>query len=137
MSVTCVQKMGGSVGVTVKQRRCCVAFPSLFALRQEPLDGVFETSDHDHGCGRDCRHDVLRLSVSDSGQHKGDLEWVKHVVVIYMENHSFDNLYGLWGSVNGKAVNGLANADVARMTQVNQAGVPYQCRTLKPVSFVK
>jgi len=76
-------------------------------------------------------------AVSDSGQHKGDLEWVKHVVVIYMENHSFDILYGLWGSVNGKAVNGLANADVARMTQVNQAGVPYQCRTLKPVSFVK
>ena len=23
----------------------------------------------------------------------------KHVVVIYEENHSFDNLYGLWGDV--------------------------------------
>jgi phospholipase C len=24
-----------------------------------------------------------------------------HIVVIYQENHSFDNLYGLWGKVNG------------------------------------
>ena len=24
----------------------------------------------------------------------------KHLVVIYEENHSFDNLYGTWGSVN-------------------------------------
>ena len=29
------------------------------------------------------------------------LEKVKHVVVIYEENHSFDNLYGGWEGVNG------------------------------------
>jgi len=44
-----------------------------------------------------------------------------------MENHSFDNLYGIWGSVNGKPVNGLANADAAHATQVNQGGTPYLC----------
>ena len=38
---------------------------------------------------------------------------VKHIVVIYEENHSFDNLYGLWGSVNGEPVNGVPQADSA------------------------
>jgi acid phosphatase len=28
-------------------------------------------------------------------------------VVIYQENHSFDNLYGLWGNVGGQAVNDM------------------------------
>ena len=30
--------------------------------------------------------------------------------MIYEENHSFDNLYGSWGSVNGRHVEGLADA---------------------------
>ena len=33
---------------------------------------------------------------------KGPLGNFKHLVVIYEENHSFDNLYGLWGDVNGQ-----------------------------------
>jgi len=32
-----------------------------------------------------------------------------HIVVIYQENHSFDNLHGLWGDVNGEPVDGLAD----------------------------
>jgi len=47
---------------------------------------------------------------------------VKHIVVIYEENHSFDNLYGGW-----EGVNGLSNATAAQKTQVNQNGVPYTC----------
>src|SRR4051812_26840231 len=47
---------------------------------------------------------------------------IKHFVVIYQENHSFDNLYGSW-----EGVNGLANAPAARTTQVNQQGVPFAC----------
>jgi acid phosphatase len=47
---------------------------------------------------------------------------VKRIVVIYEENHSFDNLYGGW-----EGVNGLANADAAHTTQVDQAGAPYAC----------
>ena len=35
----------------------------------------------------------------------------KHVVVIFQENHSFDNLYGGWGKVGGKRVDGLSQAD--------------------------
>src|SRR2546421_3677637 len=47
---------------------------------------------------------------------------VKHIVVIYEENHSFDNLYGGW-----EGVNGLSSATAAQKTQVNEAGVPYTC----------
>ena len=50
------------------------------------------------------------------------LGFVKHFVVIYQENHSFDNLYGLW-----EGVNGLATADPAHTIQVKQDGAPYSC----------
>src|SRR4051794_4193509 len=50
------------------------------------------------------------------------LATVDHIVVIYQENHSFDNLYGHW-----EAVRGLNAADAAHSTQVNQAGTPYTC----------
>jgi acid phosphatase len=50
------------------------------------------------------------------------LALTKHIVVIYEENHSFDNLYGGW-----EGVNGLARATPAKTTQVNQAGAPYTC----------
>lgn len=46
----------------------------------------------------------------------------KHLVVIYEENHSFDNLYGSWGTVGGEAVNGTQS-----VTQVDQHGVAYGC----------
>ena len=51
----------------------------------------------------------------------------KHLVVIYEENHSFDNLYGTWGPVNGKASDGLAQATTAQRTQVAQDGTAYGC----------
>jgi phospholipase C len=47
---------------------------------------------------------------------------VKRIVVIYEENHSFDNLYGGW-----EGVNGLSRADAAHTKQVNQAGARYTC----------
>ena len=53
------------------------------------------------------------------GHHGGND--VKRIVVIYEENHSFDNLYGGW-----EGVNGLANAG-DHATQVNQAGARYTC----------
>jgi len=51
----------------------------------------------------------------------------KHLVVIYEENHSFDNLYGGWGSVNGQHVEGLPDASPARTTQIAQDGTAYTC----------
>jgi acid phosphatase len=47
---------------------------------------------------------------------------VRHIVVIYEENHSFDNLYGEW-----EGVNGLDAAPYRHTLQVNQAGRPYAC----------
>jgi phospholipase C len=57
----------------------------------------------------------------------GPLGHFKHIVVIYEENHSFDNLYGNWGSVNGQHVVGRADATAGMTTQVAQDGTPYQC----------
>jgi acid phosphatase len=62
-----------------------------------------------------------------SGNHRGHgdkppLDRIKHIVVIYEENHSFDNLYGGW-----EGVEGLSAADPAHTTQVDQGGAPYQC----------
>src|SRR3954449_7882255 len=51
----------------------------------------------------------------------------KHLVVIYEENHSFDNLYGSWGDVNGQHVEGLADASAASKTQRAQDGKAYSC----------
>ena len=51
----------------------------------------------------------------------------KHVVVIYQENHSFDNLYGGWGKVGGKRIVGLPQATPATWTQRAQDGTAYNC----------
>src|SRR5437867_7515318 len=60
----------------------------------------------------------------DSGISQGDksLGKIKHIVVIYEENHSFDNLYGGWEGVNGRS-----NADAPHTVQVGQSGAPYTC----------
>jgi phospholipase C len=59
----------------------------------------------------------------------------KHLVIIYQENHSFDNLYGNWGSVNGQTVNGLQNATAAETTQVGMDGTPYTCLKMVDPNF--
>jgi acid phosphatase len=50
------------------------------------------------------------------------LQKVKHFVVIYEENHSFDNLYGGW-----EGVRGTGSADPAHTTQVDQSGIAFAC----------
>jgi phospholipase C len=51
----------------------------------------------------------------------------RHLVVIYEENHSFDNLYGTWGKVSGQQVDDLSHARAARTRQVAQDGSAYAC----------
>jgi acid phosphatase len=60
------------------------------------------------------------------------LRKIDHIVVIYEENHSFDNLYGGWEGVNGRA-----NADAAHTTQVDQsaARTPYSCLVQNDVNL--
>lgn len=60
------------------------------------------------GCGK-----------NDKG-NPADIKKVGHVVVIYMENHSFDNLYGEF-----EGANGLQNANASNTTQVNGTGNVY------------
>jgi acid phosphatase len=50
------------------------------------------------------------------------LSRIEHIVVIFEENHSFDNLYGSW-----EGVDGLAAAPRPRTIQVNQQGIPFTC----------
>jgi acid phosphatase len=58
-----------------------------------------------------------------SGSGNDRLARINHIVVIYEENHSFDNLYGGW-----EGVNGLASADAAHTIQMKQNGTtPYSC----------
>src|ERR1700749_3199169 len=50
----------------------------------------------------------------------GGISQVNHVVVIYLENHSFDNLYGQFSGANG-----LSNATASNTTQVDATGTAY------------
>jgi len=50
----------------------------------------------------------------------GGISQVNHVVVIYLENHSFDNLYGQFSGANG-----LSNATAANTTPVDATGTAY------------
>lgn len=47
------------------------------------------------------------------------IQKIDHVVIIYAENHSFDNLYGLFPGANG-----IANATPAQATQLDHDGQP-------------
>jgi acid phosphatase len=66
---------------------------------------------------------ALTATPASAGHHSGGgLKKIRHFVVIYQENHSFDNLYGGW-----ERVEGLRDADRAHTAQVNQAGERYRC----------
>ena len=71
---------------------------------------------------------VLTLSAASvAAPGNGDankLQGIDHIVVVYEENHSFDNLYGGW-----EGVRGLADADAAHTTQIGQTGPARSHRT--------
>jgi phospholipase C len=73
------------------------------------------------------------LSVAGRGPHLAG--GFKHLVVIYEENHSFDNLYGTWGTVGTDHVDGLSSAPKARTLQVAQDGSGYSCLVQKDVNL--
>ncbi len=60
-------------------------------------------------------------AASAAPEGRTGLAGIKHIVVIYEENHSFDNLFGRW-----EGVNGLANA-AGREIQVDANGNPLAC----------
>ena len=64
----------------------------------------------------------IARGAASNGHGSDRLARINHIVVIYQENHSFDNLYGSW-----EGVNGLSSAPPARTVQVSQAGVQFSC----------
>src|SRR5262249_58633676 len=44
---------------------------------------------------------------------------IDHLIVVYLENHTFDNLFGLFPGANGIAAPGAA------VPQVDRSGTPY------------
>ena len=75
---------------------------------------------------------IAAVAAGGAGAGRGEdqLSKIHHIVVIYEENHSFDNLYGGWEGVNGRS-----NATAARTTQVDQNGVAYGCLLQKDVNL--
>lgn len=51
----------------------------------------------------------------------------KNIVVIFQENHSFDNLYGYWGRVGNDRVDGPRQATTAQKQQIGQDGTVFGC----------
>src|SRR5262249_38635077 len=71
---------------------------------------------------------VFAAAALATGASATSLNEFKQIVVIYEENHSFANLYGLGGGAGGQSVDGLPNADPAHTRQVRQDNVTaYQC----------
>ena len=60
---------------------------------------------------------LLLTACATPGNDTAKLERIKHVVVIYAENHSFDNMYGLFPGANG-----IARATPEQMTQLDHDG---------------
>src|SRR5690349_11164885 len=69
---------------------------------------------------------AIPTPASATGRRQG-LNPYRNVVVIFQENHSFDNLYGAWGRVGRQRVEGVDHADAAHTIQVDQAGDAYAC----------
>jgi phospholipase C len=61
-------------------------------------------------------------SNNESESSLGSLKKINHLVVIYQENRSFDNLYGQFEDANG-----LEEASESSRPQVDASGQPYTC----------
>ena len=69
---------------------------------------------------------ISSCSTSKKVQHQevsfdDGIQQINHLVVVYMENHSFDNLYGGF-----KGANGIKNVKAGNFLQVDAEGKPYQ-----------
>jgi len=73
-------------------------------------------------------NDVNASNASDDLNDEGEgLRRLKHIVVIYMENHSFDNLYGEFPGANG-----LSHASAAQSTQLDMTGTAFSVLPTPP-----
>jgi len=82
-------------------------------IKAIPLIGLLITGIAFIGCH-------VQKNASTANTTRGGLQKVGHVVVIYMENRSFDNLYGQF-----EGADGIANSTAAQVTQLDASGNPY------------
>ena len=73
------------------------------------------------------------ITLSKKARHGADA--TKRIVVLFMQNNSFDKLFGHWGYVNGDPVDGISNATTKRTTQVNQDGAAFACLLMNDVNL--
>src|SRR6266487_245637 len=66
----------------------------------------------------------LPATAEAGGGGRDPLAGIKHIVVIYEENHSFDNLWGGWPVVDGLSSD---PSRTPRQTQVDRNGQPFDC----------
>lgn len=59
----------------------------------------------------------------------------KHIVVLFMQNNSFNKLFGLWDEVNGDPVDNIARADPSVTIQVAQDGTPLGCLPMNDLNL--
>ncbi|NEX62894.1 acid phosphatase [Noviherbaspirillum galbum] len=69
---------------------------------------------------------AMQQPATDAKVADSDLRRIENIVVIYAENHSFDNMYGMFPGANG-----VANATAQQKTQLDHDGKPLA--TLPPV----
>jgi acid phosphatase len=66
-------------------------------------------------------------SSTPQGLGQRDVGQITNLVVIYQENHSFDNVWGRWGRVGSQTVDGVSGATRRHRAQVAQDGTAYGC----------
>ena len=64
----------------------------------------------------------MALAAPGASAKRPPFKHIDHFVVLYLENHSFDNLYGTFPGANG-----LSNADPAHTLQVDLSGQVMSC----------
>jgi len=89
--------------------RPCMKFPYRFVLRSICLVALAACTSTSP-----TRHDHQNPT-------ERTLQRIDHVIVIYAENRSFDNLYGLYPGANG-----IANASQESKTQLDRDGTPLE-----------
>src|ERR1700737_971625 len=64
---------------------------------------------------------AVARAATATAKESSPLSKINHFVIVYQENHSFDNLYGGW-----EGVDALNNAS-SHSSQVNQGGAKFNC----------
>jgi phospholipase C len=108
----------------------------LDEIRHEIKEQLADLRDHGHD--GDNGHNGNHGQDGNHGHDDNDaLKDYKHVVIIYQENHSFDNLYGFWGKVGNDSLNGQDDADTSHTLQVRQDNqTAYKCLLQNDVNLI-